>query len=129
MPSATSSTSPARYRNAAQMELQRFSSMTGGQAFFPTSLKELDGLYEKILKEMSARYIIGYTSTDTRSDGSWRPVEIKAEAARPEERQSAHPARVLRGVAGGLGGALSGRWSRCRIGVPDSDRALRTRPA
>ena len=38
------------YRSAAQMELQRFSMITGGQAFFPTSLKELDALYEKILK-------------------------------------------------------------------------------
>jgi Ca-activated chloride channel family protein len=65
------------YRSAAQMELQRFSQITGGQAFFPTSLKELDTLYEKILKEMNARYIIGYTSSDTRSDGTWRPVEIK----------------------------------------------------
>ena len=63
-------------RNMAQMELQRFASMTGGQAFFPSSLKELDGMYEKILKEMSARYILGYTST-ARSDGAWRPVEIK----------------------------------------------------
>ena len=54
-----------------------FSQITGGQAFFPTSLKELDTLYEKILKEMNARYIIGYTSSDTRSDGTWRPVEIK----------------------------------------------------
>jgi Ca-activated chloride channel family protein len=65
------------YRTATQMELQRFSALTGGQAFFPSSIKELDGLYEKILKEMSARYILGYTSTDTRSDGTWRPVEIK----------------------------------------------------
>ena len=64
-------------RNMAQMELQRFSAMTGGQAFFPSSLKELDAMYEKILKEMSARYILGYTSTDARSDGTWRPVEIK----------------------------------------------------
>jgi Ca-activated chloride channel homolog len=67
----------ASYRSSAQMELQRFSAMTGGQAFFPSSIKELDGMYERILKEMSARYIIGYTSTDTRSDGSWRPVEIR----------------------------------------------------
>jgi VWFA-related protein len=64
-------------RNAAQMELQRFSAMTGGQAFFPSSLKELDGMYEKIVREMNARYILGYTSTDTKPDGSWRPVEIK----------------------------------------------------
>ena len=65
------------YRNSAQMELQRFSQMTGGQAFFPSSTKELDAMYEKIGKEMDARYIMGYTSTDTRADGSWRPVEIK----------------------------------------------------
>jgi Ca-activated chloride channel family protein len=65
------------YRNSAQMELQRFSLMTGGQAFFPTSMKELDGLYGKILGEMGARYILGYTSTDERADGAWRPVEIK----------------------------------------------------
>jgi Ca-activated chloride channel family protein len=65
------------FRTSAQMELQRFSNMTGGQAFFPTSLKQLDGVYEKILKEMSARYVIGYTSTDEKADGTWRSVEIK----------------------------------------------------
>ena len=64
-------------RSSAQLELQRFSAMTGGQAFFPSSPKELDGLYEKIQKEISSRYILGYTSSDERADGSWRPVEIK----------------------------------------------------
>jgi VWFA-related protein len=68
-------------RNAAQMELQRFSAMTGGQAFFPSSLKELDAMYDKIIREMSARYILGYTSSDTRADGAWRPVEIKLKRA------------------------------------------------
>jgi Ca-activated chloride channel homolog len=69
------------YRNSAQMELQRFSQMTGGQAFFPSSVKELDAMYEKIVREMAARYILGYTSSDTRADGSWRPVEIKLKRA------------------------------------------------
>ncbi len=64
-------------RNRAQAELQRFSGMTGGQAFFPSNIKELDGVYEKILKEISSRYMLGYTSSDERADGSWRPVEIK----------------------------------------------------
>ena len=49
----------------------------GGQAFFPTSIKELDGVYDKIMKEITARYTLGYTSTDERADGAWRPVEIK----------------------------------------------------
>ena len=69
------------YRSSAQMELQRFSQMTGGQAFFPSSLKELDAMYEKIAREMDARYILGYTSTDQKADGSWRPVEIKLKRA------------------------------------------------
>jgi Ca-activated chloride channel homolog len=64
-------------RSSAQMELQRFSAMTGGQAFFPSSIKEVDALYEKIRKEIAARYTLGYTSTDERPDGTWRPVEIK----------------------------------------------------
>jgi Ca-activated chloride channel homolog len=64
-------------RSSAQMELSRFSAMTGGQAFFPSSVKELDSLYEKIRKEISARYTLGYTSSDERADGAWRPVEIK----------------------------------------------------
>ena len=65
------------YRTPTQMEMQRFSSMTGGQAFFPSSLKQLDGMYEKILQEMSARYVRGYTSSDEKADGAWRPVEIR----------------------------------------------------
>ena len=68
-------------RNSVQMELQRFSAITGGQAFFPSSPKELDALYEKIRKEIDARYILGYTSSDDRTDGTWRPVEIKVKRA------------------------------------------------
>ena len=64
-------------RNQSQMELERFSGMTGGRAFFPTGLKQLDELYDKILDEISARYTLGYTSTDDRADGTWRPVEIR----------------------------------------------------
>lgn len=67
----------SRAKQEAQMELQRFSIMTGGQAFFPASIKDLDSMYEKIQAEISSRYTLGYTSTDDRADGSWRPVEIK----------------------------------------------------
>jgi len=73
-------------RNSAQMELQRFASMTGGQAFFPASLKELDGMYEKIHSEIASRYLLGYISSDSRADGSWRPVEIKLK--RPDLRHA-----------------------------------------
>lgn len=64
-------------RNTTRMELMRFAALTGGQAFFPTSLKELDAVYEKIQREIAARYTIGYTSTDEGTDGAWRQVEVK----------------------------------------------------
>lgn len=60
-----------------RMELTRFATMTGGQALFSTSVKEVDKMYEKIQKEITTRYNLGYTSTDERADGTWRNVEIR----------------------------------------------------
>lgn len=64
-------------RVGQRMELQRFAVETGGQALFPTSIKDVDKMYEKIREEISARYSLGYNSTDERADGAWRDVDIK----------------------------------------------------
>ena len=64
-------------RMQQRSELERVSRLTGGQAYFPGSGKDLDGVYDKIREELAARYSIGYQSTDLRTDGAWRPVEIK----------------------------------------------------
>ena len=34
-------------------------------------------MFEQIREELAARYAIGYLSTDLRTDGAWRGVEIK----------------------------------------------------
>lgn len=65
-----------------RMKLQQIAELTGGQAFFPMSVKQLDDIYGKILEEMKARYTLGYASSDTRQDGTWREVEIRV--LRPE---------------------------------------------
>jgi len=64
-------------RMQSQNQLQRMAAITGGQAFFPSSVKELDKLYDKIQREIAARYSLGYVSSDSRKDGAWRKVEIK----------------------------------------------------
>jgi Ca-activated chloride channel family protein len=64
-------------RNQARDHLHRFASTTGGQAFFPVNVKELDKVYENIHREISARYTLGYTSTDERANGAWRDVKIR----------------------------------------------------
>jgi Ca-activated chloride channel family protein len=64
-------------RMSQRMELMRFAEMTGGLALFPTSVKEVDKMYEKIQREILARYSLGYNSTDQRMDGAWREVDIR----------------------------------------------------
>jgi Ca-activated chloride channel family protein len=68
---------PGSVRSMQQSQLQRMSTITGGQAYFPSSVKELEKIYEKIQREIAARYSLGYISSDARKDGEWRKVEIK----------------------------------------------------
>jgi Ca-activated chloride channel family protein len=66
-----------RLRAELTMRLQQIVEATGGQAFFPSALKDLDSAYEKVLAEIRAQYQLGYLSTNTAQDGAWRKVEIK----------------------------------------------------
>jgi Ca-activated chloride channel family protein len=60
-----------------RIRLSQIAALTGGQAFFPTSVKELDAIYEKLLMEIRAQYTLGYFSSNEKTDGSWRRVDIK----------------------------------------------------
>jgi Ca-activated chloride channel family protein len=57
--------------------LSRIAEVTGGHAFFPTTNSDLELAYERVLKEVRAQYAIGYVSTNEKTDGAWRKVEIK----------------------------------------------------
>jgi Ca-activated chloride channel family protein len=64
-------------RSAQRLLLQQIAEVTGGQAFFPTALKELDGVYDKVVAEIRAQYSIGFVSTNEKTDGAWRKVELR----------------------------------------------------
>jgi Ca-activated chloride channel homolog len=64
-------------RDRARSILQTIAETTGGKALFPTSVKALDDIYDKVVAEVRAQYTLGYVSTNTRMDGAWRKVEIK----------------------------------------------------
>jgi Ca-activated chloride channel family protein len=72
------------FRNELRMRLQQIVETTGGQAFFPSRLEDLDASYEKVLAEIKAQYHLGYASTNAARDGSWRKVDIKIK--RPDLR-------------------------------------------
>jgi len=49
---------------------------TGGQAFFPASLSELNGVYDRIAEELRSEYSLGYVSSNASHDGRWRRIGI-----------------------------------------------------
>jgi Ca-activated chloride channel family protein len=65
------------FRMEMQMRMRQLAETTGGQAFFPTEMKSVEGAYDKVLAEINGQYHLGYVSTNTVTDGAWRKVEIK----------------------------------------------------
>lgn len=72
---------PSSVKMDQRSRLQRIAELTGGQAFFPTTMKDLDAAYQKVAAEIDAQYTLGYLSSNDKLDGTWRKVEIKI--ARP----------------------------------------------
>jgi Ca-activated chloride channel family protein len=53
---------------------------TGGQVFFPNSISELDGVYDRIAEELRTQYSLGYVSANKRRDGKWRRIVVRVPA-------------------------------------------------
>jgi len=71
----TENTGSARIQ--LQMTLRQIAEATGGQAFFPTAMKDVESAYDRVLAEIKGQYHLGYLSTNTAKDGAWRKVEIR----------------------------------------------------
>jgi Ca-activated chloride channel homolog len=68
---------PPSLKNEQKMQLQQIAEITGGQAFFPMSTKALDRIYENVAAQIRAQYSLGFTSSNTRQDGTWRRLEVR----------------------------------------------------
>ncbi len=77
---------PSSVRTQQRLQLAQLADITGGQAFFPASMKEVESMYDRIVAEIDSRYLLGYVSTDKRTDGAWRSVEVRL--TRPDLRQA-----------------------------------------
>jgi Ca-activated chloride channel family protein len=63
-------------RGQLQMTLRQIAETTGGQAFFPMAMKDVESAYDKVLAEINVQYHLGYVSANTATDGAWRTVQI-----------------------------------------------------
>jgi len=63
--------------------LKQLASQTGGSAFLPDKLEELDPIFTRIAAEIKAQYLLGYYPPDNPMDGSFRRIAVHV-PKRPE---------------------------------------------
>ena len=60
--------------------LETLSEETGGQAYFPKSLKEVDPIAKEVAEDIRTQYSIAYHSTKSPTLGGYRQVHVEAKA-------------------------------------------------
>jgi Ca-activated chloride channel family protein len=75
--SAESSSSASKGFREAEFVLRQLAQETGGRAFFPNQIGDLNGIYGQIAEELSSQYTVGYTSKNPKRDGAWRRVVVR----------------------------------------------------
>jgi Ca-activated chloride channel family protein len=66
--------------------LRKISQATGGRAFVVTDPSQLTAVYQRIADELANQYVLAYTPTDKKHDGTWRNVVVKVDRAETDAR-------------------------------------------
>jgi VWFA-related protein len=61
----------------ARSFLQSLASLSGGRVFQPTASRELAAIYQSILDELGAQYVLGYVSDNPARDGKFRRITVE----------------------------------------------------
>jgi len=69
-----------REAHRAKRALQLLSNETGGIAYFPKSLENVDQICAEVARDIRNQYTIGYHSTKPASEGGYRIVKVQAAA-------------------------------------------------
>ncbi|MCI0660209.1 MAG: VWA domain-containing protein [Acidobacteria bacterium] len=62
--------------------LEEISQVTGGKAFFPRSVAELEDATSRIALELRHQYSIGYIPTNVQRDGKWHKIRVRVNPPR-----------------------------------------------
>jgi VWFA-related protein len=70
-----------REARRAKRALQMLSSETGGVAFFPKTMDEVDEIAGEVARDIRSQYTLGYHSTKPFTQGGYRMVKVEAHAS------------------------------------------------
>ena len=62
--------------------MERLSQPTGGRAFFTEQTEELNDIFNELLDELSQQYGLGYQSTNSARDDTWRRITVDVDGQR-----------------------------------------------
>ena len=58
-------------------ELKAIAAETGGRAFFPSRPTDLPNVYDVLASDAQLRYLVTYTPTNQKRDGTWRTIALR----------------------------------------------------
>ena len=61
----------------AMKALTDLTEATGGQAYFPESLSQVEGICTQVAHDIRNQYLLGYYPTNTAQDGTFRKVDVQ----------------------------------------------------
>lgn len=57
--------------------LEQYAAATGGRAFFPRNVGELDGVFDAVVAELANQYMLSYSPLNTARDDKWRSISVR----------------------------------------------------
>jgi VWFA-related protein len=70
-----------REAERAKRALDALTFATGGQAWYPQELTEVDGIAREVAHEIRNQYIVGYTPSNQALNGKFRKIHVTVSAA------------------------------------------------
>ncbi|HEY6331709.1 MAG TPA: VWA domain-containing protein [Blastocatellia bacterium] len=74
-----------RVSQQGEAVMEDMASQTGGKAFVPARIEDLDSVFNQIADELKAQYLFGYYANDESADGGFRRITVRA-PKRPDLR-------------------------------------------
>lgn len=66
----------------AKRQMRRLAAATGGMAYFPKLMGEIQRLAGQIARDIRSQYVLGYEPTNRAKDGTFRRLQVKISAKR-----------------------------------------------
>ncbi len=76
-------------REKATALINKLATETGGRAFFPESLSELQQIAQEIVRDLRTQYVLSYNPTNKTPDGTFRAIKVTVDQPSNAEKRIA----------------------------------------